>query len=524
MRDSKPGPAPFTWLFVLSAIAGLDSAPALGASTIPVSGQVVVQPITVCKSDCTGCAPVNDKGQTSSPAYIGFKDPATGALVTDEILAKELGLRVTYLPLQQYCSPNTNSNSQWTTTDWRTLHLISDGQTPPNYSSPDFMTLAQQPTIANTFAVPNPTTPPGGSTPCSVSSGGNLQSPCIPLSTTVTTATLFFVGNMKPVNFSGTPFGYGMLNGVNVAVWSGSSIPGGSSTTNTITGGIFNPPSPFPKQLSVIGHEFAHNFGLPHVTSPVSGLTCPTGVSNPACDLMAPGGTRTEASLSTFDSNLVAGNVDDLVSAQQATVLDPTGLINLIQHATTTIVTDSTRRGFFDFTINLPGDTGSTASLTRTVFVFNKIFSASQFTPISIPPGVTVTGSPFSGSLGNNIVCGSGGVKCFDIEISPGLTSGGTVKFALKLSSSIENVDLDDFEDSKFTYFFGDQFVTTSDVAGSGFYGDNNDDITLLTADSLIPDLTTPVILAVPSAFVGSGNPCTVNLQDGSCPSVGIGD
>jgi hypothetical protein len=531
MRDSRPGPARFAWLFFFSAIASFNAAPALAASAIPVSGQVVVQPITVCAANCTGCAPVNDLGQTSSPSYIGFKDQTTGALVTDEILAQDLGLRITYLPLQQYCSPSTNSsnsNPGWTTTTFQTLHLISDGQNPPNYSSPDFMTLAQQPYIANNFKVPNPTTP-GPSTACPVTSGGNLGGSCVPLSTTVTTAALFFVQNLKAVNFSGTPFGYGMFNGVNVAVNAGSSIPGGSSTTNTIVGGIFNPPSPFLKQASVIAHEFTHNFGLPHVTSTVPNLPLPLGcASNPACDLMAPGGTRTEWSpLSTFYSNFLTGKVDQLNTAQQNTVLDPDPLINPVQHVTTTIVADPNRgANFFDYTTTLPGDSTSTALLTRLIFIFEspKGFNPSSFTVISAPPGVTVTGSNFNGSLGSGVLCGSSSVKCWDVEISPGLSpppSGSpptTLSYALALSSSIKNPQLSILEGSKFTYFFSDQFVTTSDALP-------NDALTVLTADSVFtPDLTTPVFLAVPSSFVGSGLPCRQDPNTGACPTAGIGD
>jgi hypothetical protein len=494
-----------------SAIALLASTPALASSPLPVNGQIVVQPITVCAADCTGCAPVNDKGQTSSPSYIGFIDTATGANVTEEILSHDLGIRVTWLPLRQYCSPNTNTNSSpaWSGT-YQTLHMISDNKNPPNISSPDFMTLAQQPNIANNFAVPNPTTPPGGSTPCTVdATNGNLQAPCVPVSTTVTNINVFFVQNLMPTNFTGVPFGYGMISGNGVAIKAGfldaTGKPAGGS-------GVFNPGGLTPPQIDTIAHELGHDFALLHLTSPVS-------------DLMTATGTRTVSKVLTFDANLVAGNVDQLNSTQQNQVLDPSGLLNPIQHATTTIVADPTRRGnFFDFTITLPGDSSSTASLTRTVFVFDKAFSPSSFTIISKPSGVTATGSQFTGTLSNGISCGSGGIKCFDVEISPGLPPGGTLSFALKLSSSIQSVDLDDFEDAKFTYFFDDQFVTTSDVIPSGFFGDNNDDITLLTADSLVPDLTVPAILAVPSAFVGSGVPCTQNLQDGTCSTVGIYD
>jgi hypothetical protein len=506
MRDSRPRLASMVYVLFFLAIASLASVPALAASSAITSAHIVVQPITVCAQNCTGCAPVNDKGQTSSPAYITFLDPATGGNVTEEILSHDLGIRVTWLALRQYCSPlNTFSIPSYGTT-FQTLHMTQDSS--GNISSPDFMTLAQQPYIANNFVVPNPTNPPGGNTACTVDvTNGNLQAPCVPVSNVPTTISMFFVDKLMPTNFTGVPYGYGMINGVNLAIKAGHLDSTGKPAAGS---GIFNPGGLTPPQIDVPAHEIAHNFALAHLSSPAS-------------DLEAPGGTRKVSSLSTFNANLVAGNVDQLNATQQALVLDPTGLLNPVQHATTTVVTDQREgfSGFFDFTTTLPGDSTSTASLTRTVFVFNKAFSPSRFVVISSPPGVTVTGSQFNGNLGNGIVCGSGSIKCFDIEIRPGLASGATVKFALKLGSSI---DLDDLEDSKFTYFFSDQFVTTSDVVPSGFFGDNNDDITLLTADSLIPDLTTPAILAVPSAFVGSGNPCTVNLEDGSCPSIGIYD
>ena len=74
-----------------AAIAGLISAAAF--AQVPVQYFVNVQPIDVCASDGSNCAPFND-----GVAQIGVADPSTGQDITRAIL-NQAGINVTYSPI-----------------------------------------------------------------------------------------------------------------------------------------------------------------------------------------------------------------------------------------------------------------------------------------------------------------------------------------------------------------------------------------------------------------------------------------
>ena len=486
------------WCFLLSvAAACLASGSAFAASALfSAVGQITVQPTTVCAQNCTACSPVNDKGQTTAPDYIGFIDPATGANVTEEILSSELGLRVTWLPVVKYCSPiNTFSNPSYNTT-FQTLHVAQ--QADGSLSSADFMTLAQQPfgpASGPPYTVPNPTTPPGGTTPCAIdSTTGTLLPPCVPVSISPTTMNMFFVNDFALISpLKGKVYGYGMVTGNGIAINAGGLDPTGKPL-----GGIFKPPAPTPPQIDVPAHEIVHNLGLPHITTPKS-------------DLETPGGTRTVPALSTFFQGLTAGTVDQLNTMQFQQVNDPSSYIRPFEHVIASVKASDPSLfppGSFDYTINAPDTNDVGAPLTRLIFVFEspKGFQPSSFF-VTNNGGLTVTGSQFNGNVGsgqqNSIFCGAGSIKCWEVDISPGLPPSDTVAFRLRLSSSIKGAQLSDLANSLFIFFFNN-FATTSDL-------NSNPSQSPLTWDSSQAELTTGAFVVDPTALPTSGTPCTLS-------------
>ena len=77
---------------------------------------------------------------------------------------------------------------------------------------------------------------------------GNLQPPCVPVSNVPTTISMFFVDKLMPTNFTGVPYGYGMINGVNLAIKAGHLDSTGKPAAGS---GIFNPGGLTPPQIDV---------------------------------------------------------------------------------------------------------------------------------------------------------------------------------------------------------------------------------------------------------------------------------
>src|SRR5438270_4861536 len=113
---------------------------------------VAIQPIDVCSSTGTGCAPFNTTSRTGNPTAatsttpIGFVDSATGKDITRAIL-NQIGVDVAWSPIKQYKN-----------TLYQTLHVITcptsgsitlpsgsiNACTPGNLTSADFLQLSQQ--------------------------------------------------------------------------------------------------------------------------------------------------------------------------------------------------------------------------------------------------------------------------------------------------------------------------------------------------------------------------------------------
>jgi len=346
---------------------GLASGAAF-AQSVTTPYYIVVQPIDVCNSAGTSCAPVNSQGQSFiTPGVggpnmpVGFFVPTTGANITQTILLNTIGVNVIFQPLVQY---NSAANP-FSTSDFLTLHITACTTTCPAglLTSPDLALLAQQPAISDTGIVPNPTTP-GGTTTCTVDTNGVLQPPCVPVSSTSTVINLFFVNTLVP-NTPGQLYGFTWKVGAN----------GIAIGANTMVG---VPLLGLPPRPDTFAHEIGHVLGIDHTTfgagpydpygpsnlqggvvpplpaSPSVGV-CTTNnpaTNYPACaaNLMTAGGMgsvnlRTEPTIANALADLANGMADQVTSeAQQGSNLPVSqqtaallsGFINVNPNATLT--------------------------------------------------------------------------------------------------------------------------------------------------------------------------------------------
>jgi hypothetical protein len=258
------------------------------AQTVSSPYNVWVQPIDVCNSTGTICAPINSKGGTvlSSTGVntpVGFFDPTSGANITQAIILNQLGVNVVFLPVVQYNSPPNCMPSPcvsppptggWNT-DYRTLHVVTNnpacglpGSPATGTQSCDFLILSQQPQIADI-----PLTP-AGQTP---------YVPTPPLGSDPNTINMFFVNTLVPANG-------GQLYGIS---WVGNN--GVAISMNTLLG---VPAIPLPARPDTLAHEIGHDLNLGHTAfgaGPAPGPTPAAGTCNstyPSCmaNLMTAGG------------------------------------------------------------------------------------------------------------------------------------------------------------------------------------------------------------------------------------------
>jgi hypothetical protein len=356
------------------------------AQSVTAPYYIVVQPIDVCNSAGTSCAPVNNMGQTIiSPGggpnmKVGWFDPTSGANISPAILLHGMNANVVFMPLRQYNSaPNCFSPNPspppdfipstcvsppptggWNT-DFRTLHVKPCSTCATGITSPDLGVLAQEPAIT-TGTVPNPTTPPGGSTACTVDmTNGNLQAPCVPVSTTATVIDWFLVNNLVPT----TP---GQLYGITWKIGFNGIATAANAMVGVPTLGLLARPD-------TLIHEGGHVLGgdhpvfgagpyNPYGPSNLEGGTVPPIPANPfvgECDakypacmanlLTAGGGVnangvqvnlRTEPTVANALSMLAAGTADQMTTAaqegpnlpvSQQTALLGSGFINVVPNS-----------------------------------------------------------------------------------------------------------------------------------------------------------------------------------------------
>lgn len=490
MRGSRSSASLIGWLILLCAGMCLAPGETL-AQPVIVNGFITAQPISVCATDGSGCAPVNNIGQTGSNALIGFKEPVTGTDTTNFLATKLLNIRVAWLPLVTFNSPIIQS----TGTTLQTLHFAPVNGDCSNLTSSDFPLLVQNFNLVPNsnppaYTVPTPTNPPG-----------------VPINSNAGVPNVFFVNNLAVTGCTG-------------ANLSGFARIGGNGVV--INKKIFS----LPFLPDVIFHELTHNFGLPH--------------ANDISNLMAPGGSRTEPNITSPSSSTylnTAGGItlDKLTttlppnqSGQTNQVLDPVGFLNPILEVQTTIAcstpTNPCTSNTFLVTVTIP----TTIPDVSVTSVFWEVPPPLGFQPntfkIVNSNGLKVTAGNFQGNVGNNdgsIFCGTGSFKCFRIDIDSSTPfAGGSFSFTLQMSSSNKKTQLTDLTGSNFTYVTSDQYATTSGVAFTN--------PATLFADSLEPNLAISSFINVPSAFVSSTQtPCNPDLLfDPSlgCPNLQVGD
>jgi hypothetical protein len=296
---------------LLSAAASLSSESALADLTSCAAGSVcyyvAIQPIDVCSSTGTGCAPFNTSSKIGNPGAatpttpIGFVDTATGKDITRTIM-NQIGVDLAWSPIKQYNN-----------TTFQTLH-ISNSSGATGVTSTDFLTLSQQIGISQgTAPIPTPPNAPVASVP--------------------TVINMFFVNTLVPP--SGTLYGFSWVKNNGIAI-----------SSNT-----FFPPFPLNPRFDTLAHELGHNLGLDH------GDIYNYNQTDPNSDLMTAGisriePTNTSNALTQLSSGTGAGTADQLatdkttkptpvtMNSQQDAVAS-SGFLNPIAISTTTVTTPS---------------------------------------------------------------------------------------------------------------------------------------------------------------------------------------
>jgi len=327
------------WLLLLSAIPCLASAPGLA---VPVTDFITVQPVDVCSSTGTSCAPINNMNQTAvtnpGTTQIGFI--GSGGINITNAMWNQIGVNVTFLPLVQ-----ENSTAS------QVITVTSCAANGTDCQSPQFQVVSDQPGI----------------------SMGQAPMPTPPLNSSPTTINMFFVNSLvPPTNQPGLLYGFAWINSNGVAI--------GKNT--------FSPPFPLTPRFDTLAHELGHILDLDHATFGA-------GVAN---NLMTAGNVRTEpTSAANALSQLAAGTADQLNAMQQTQVLK-SGFMNPIPNVDTQI-TDP--KGGDDFSVSFANAGRPNESLTTLILTAPAGFQLDpdSFRQLHLPgdtAGITVIPS-FSG-------------------------------------------------------------------------------------------------------------------------------
>jgi hypothetical protein len=494
-----------------SAVAAVAACPA-GL----VCSYVAVQPIDVCSSTGTGCAPFNtsskigNPGAATSTTPIGFVDTASGKDVTRAIW-NQVGIDVAWSPMRQYNSAGS-----------QTLH-ITTGSTGTGLTSTEFLTLSQQDGISQ------------GATPTA------------PLASQATVVNMFFVSSLvPPPGTSGTLYGFSWLNNNGIAI--------GSST--------FFPPFPLTPRFDTLAHEIGHNLALDHNDT--------YNLGTPKNDLLTAGVTRMEpgnTSAAITDANGDPASPAEQVNAGQSSHVDLSGLLNPIASSTTTASKTTTTTTTTALAVTTAGGLTSIAAVPGktkpNTSIFFDVFGPINGRPNETLIGLTLTLYPgvkfdssnkvhftSNGQLVTDADYDRGGrrdrdcpiahTKCLIIDLTnPGLALGQDLRFSQGI---IKSQGKDDDENAPqaaddggkqpvcladlaaagitITYRFDDGLVITSAMTGNGNTVGANcvGDTPLLTADSQQPDPTVRSQID-PGVFtqVAGAKPCTPTTEEGTC-------
>jgi hypothetical protein len=510
-------------LLLLWAAASLSSGSALGQLTSCAAGSVcsyvAIQPIDVCSSTKTGCAPFNtsskigNPGAATSTTPIGFVDTASGKDVTRAIW-NQVGIDVAWSPIRQYNN-----------TSFQTLH-ITTGLNGTGLASSEFSTLSQQDGISlGTAPNPNP--------------------PNAPVASQATVVNMFFVNTLvPPPGISGTLYGFSWINNNGIAI--------GPNT--------FFPPFPLTPRFDTLAHEIGHNLALDHGTFGA-------GLAN---DLLTAGVTRSEpanTSAAITDANATPTSPAEQLNLAQDDHADLSGFLNPIASSTTTATKPPTTTttalavtttGGLTSIAAVPGKTKPNTSIFFDVFGPSQgrdgetligltvtLYSGAKFDPsnkvhfTSNGPLVTDTDYDRGGSRDRD--CPIAHTKCLIVDLTnPGLPLGRDLRFSqgiIKSGDDDESAPTAADDGGKqpvcladlaaagitITYRFSDGLVITSAMTGGGSTAGANcvGDTTQLTADSQQPTPTVRTQID-PGVFtsVAGKLPCTPSESGCTPPSV----
>jgi hypothetical protein len=544
--------------FLLTLVAACLASSAAAANCMvdlsqPLNGTVpcrlTVQPITVCASDGSLCAPFNrtnpagignpdNQDQTTNP--IGFvdrhTDPVTGATVITDItraMLNQFGVDVVYLPIARYDNA-----------DFLALNVFQLPTDPPppsscvfpgvttGFTSCDFMTLSQQPEIS----MGQVRSPPNPSPPVPVGPPGVLNA--------------FFVRDLTPLSQQGsTLYGFSWIGNNGAVIGKNTFFPPGTTTP----------------RFDTLAHEFMHTLGATHFdfgaggqSNLVSAGCCipgtntdlrivpsSTGILPPSMSPLRTGGALFLLQQGTADQLTLTGQV---APAQQDeaignVALDPdllgSGLLTNVPDSMVMATTTSTGSAV---TAAIAGTTSrSTVSWhSRESVTFEVIGPASPDTltdlVIMLPEGFRFNAPPVETPLrpGDDIdiVDGSHGnlrgicdldrhpndvnadrdhfrhTECLLVTFNPPLQAQ-TVKIMIGIRHL---VTISDLVGTGVRLVFGpDTFTNVSRLSGSG---------PVLTASSLNPDPGSPAGYFNPTMAMGGSLPCTPisALHPTTCP------
>jgi hypothetical protein len=587
MREARPHLISVVGL-LLAATAFLPRGAAFAGVTVTnaVPNYVVLNPIDVCASGGTGCAPFNTlrtaPGNATTLTPIGFVDSTTNINVTRADWL-QTGIDVTFMPIKQYNSPanidpwrasdTTPPNTPYTRTDYRTLHAISVTCTTGavNLTSPDFQALTKM----SVCGAPSTANPPP------------LPSPAPPLHTDSKVIDVFFVNDILEGNTRLAGFSWINANGIAIAKDAFSTLA---------------------PRFDTLAHEIGHTLNLDHTTFQDTGMTGPgvvcAGVPSPGgCNLMdagsnasnqpfrivpsSPGCSKTPpgGALFDLDTGLCASMPSvpqaDQINSNQGNEANMSGFLNpipsVVAMATagggapapaaatattaTTAATAATSRAGSSILFSVTDNGGgrfdrSTFNDTETVMAialaFPKGISPKAKNPITvIPGGPTVARvrvfTPGSGDdegddeedegggskTDKTFQACHSGITCLEIDFTKGtFTAGSTFSFNVNFT---KNVTVGQLTDTHHTVVTDDLLATTSilEPRSSTSISAATVNNQPLTADSQFPDATVAAIIVNPARFAAFGappsftgfglQPCTLPIEESAVIGGGRG-
>jgi hypothetical protein len=472
--------------------AAMIAASGMTLATAQVQYFINVQPIDVCSSDGTGCAPIAGPG-----AQIGFVDPNTGQDITRAIF-NQFGIDVSFLPVAQYNAPDSSLQN---------LQVIP-GATPGQLTSPTFQNLSNQLAISQGLP-PNPNTfnVPLGSDPHAIN--------------------MLFVSGLQPAQgVTGVLYGFSWIGNNGVSI--------GANTFGAVT-----PRGTLLPRPDTLAHELGHDLGLDHPTD---------NPGQPANNLMSMGSIpRTEPLAGNglpSVSLITSQQADQLNSAQIAQIINPNGAVdangnpilnpflNPIPLVNTT-ASDPILAGFnFNVSFDKAGRPNESLRQLTLRLPFGFFFNSPVTITSNSDPDVVVTPTFGNSQNGNCTARSEGPSNCIVFTFSAGahaLENGDKFSYNVGICRQTEDgcvaASDNDLEAAAavgnlaiYNYLFSDGYGTTSDLVPM-------DGTMLLAGSSQTPDLTIPTSLDLNLFTPFSTNlPCVMQPGATGCPSLILAD